>query len=795
VDNTVQIFHFEFAKAIIFDINEVIRKKERLNMDTDSYIITSCPSCECRYRTPGELIGRKVLCKKCGTGFRLYIPKKIKQEHDRQNTSSEQDEVWEISQDDSYSVIGKLAVKYKLVNDEQVKKALSIQAKEERAGRKLLLGEILVAQRMISETQLEFLFSIQNMVETRRREGKFGAIAISEGFTTRDEINKALEEQNRIFKETKTIKLIGDILVESKMLTKDQRNAVLKRQKRFEKITSAEQKRPDVPDSEEPIESAAEFNLNVSEDNLNAFISNRREISAPITNDNIKNFLQMKGIVYGIVDDNKITEYLKIIDSKKEALKIAEGKPPEPGKDAYVKYYFETDPLKVGAVKDGGGIDFKDRGDIPHVKEGDLLVEKIPVVEGRPGTDVYGDPIPPPKPNDIKLKYGKGAKISDDRLKIIAKVDGIPEISAMKKVYVSPQLKISGDIGLKTGHVDFDGKIDVSETIQNGFRVKGNSLTAKEIFKAEVEMSGDIVVYGGIIGATIKTGGNIRAMYIHESRIEAYGDVVLEKEIIDSKVDTSGACIVNRGPILSSTVGARKGIRAVSIGSEISKPCNLMVGEDERIKNEIDRLKEAVLLKIQDHKKLKRRLEEIKDEPKKIEKQIAEMAQVQDKRMVRKRNIEERIKELKETGNKARIEDAEADLKILVSELETGEKNLENLFNKQDRIIEEIPDIQKKIKDTKSEIKEMKFKISEIIEWSEREKGIPEVRVKDIIFADTTINGFYSSRQLTRDYKSVLIKEIIKQRVNDGSNSNPHQEESGSKISIRPLEKLIVSGV
>jgi hypothetical protein len=81
----------------------------------------------------------------------------------------------------------------------------------------------------------------------------------------------------------------------------------------------------------------------------------------------------------------------------------------------------------------------------------------------------------------------------------------------------------------------------------------------------------------------------------------------------------------------------------------------------------------------------------------------------------------------------------------------------------------------------------MKFEISEIIQWSAREKGIPEVRVKDMIFADTTINGFYSSLKLTQDYKCVLIKEFIKQRVKDGSNLNANPETSGSKISIQPL--------
>jgi uncharacterized protein len=495
----------------------------------------------------------------------------------------------------------------------------------------------------------------------------------------------------------------------------------------------------------------------------------------------------MKGIEYGIVDDAQIAEYLKNLDSKIGPLKIAEGRPPESGKDAVIKYRFQTDPLKVGAIKQGGAIDFKERGDIPHVKEGDVLVEKIPVIEGMPGKDVYGRPIPPKKSYDTKLKCGKGTKISDDRLKIIAKIEGIPESSAMGKVYVSPQLKISGDIGLKTGHVEFDGKIEVSQAIQNGFRVKGNSLTAKEILKAEIDMTGDIVVYGGIMGATIKTGGNIRARYVRDSCIEAYGDVVIEKELIDSKVNTSGACIINRGPVLSSTVAAKKGIHAVTIGSEISKSCKLMVGVDERIKNEIDMIKEAQRLKIEALKQLRSRLKEIKDEPKKLEKQIAEMAQIQDKMMVKKRNIQKEIKDLEKSGDKSRLEDAIAELNLLDSEMKKGEENLDNLFNKQDQISEEIPDIREKIIDAKAKIKEMKKKISEISEWSAREKGIPEIQVKDIIYSDTTISGFYTSLKLNQDYKSVLIKEDIIQCVDDRSKLTPDQEKCGSRISIRPL--------
>jgi uncharacterized protein len=70
-------------------------------------------------------------------------------------------------------------------------------------------------------------------------------------------------------------------------------------------------------------------------------------------------------------------------------------------------------------------------------------------------------------------------------------------------------------------------------------------------------MTGDIVVNGGVIGATIKTDGNVQARHIHDAAIEALGDVVVEKEIIDSRIQIGGACILNSGHILSSSIAAK----------------------------------------------------------------------------------------------------------------------------------------------------------------------------------------------------------------------------------------------
>jgi uncharacterized protein (DUF342 family) len=758
-----------------------------MKMEKNEKRITMCPSCECRYRTPETFLGRKVSCKNCGTSFEVDFKVENREKESTRASMLKEGEIDSISQDDGYLVMGKLAVKYKFVDEEQIQEALSIQKQAQLDGNKTLLGEILVAQGMMSQNQLDFLLSVQKVIETRKMDRKFGMIAVKNDFVTQEDIEHALMEQKKNYEKTKTVKMIGDILVESNVMTRDQCDAILKKQQRFEEIDTTEPEMPEMPDSARTSVNDAYFDLTVSEDKLNAFLSINKESSVSFTLQDIKDYLEEKGIKYGIVEDEKISNYLENKEGLNTPLKVAEGKSPDIGTDASIKYYFDTDPLKIGTVKDGGAIDFKDRGDIPQVKKGDLLAEKIPAVEGMAGYDVYGRYLTISKPKDTTLRKGKGASISEDKLKIYAETDGVPEISAVGKVYVSPRLEISGGVGLKTGHVDFNGKIDVIGTIQSGYRVKGNSLKANEILKAEIEIDGDISVHGGIIGAKIKGGGSISAMYVHESDIEVLGDVLVEKEIIDSKINTSGVCIARSGPILSSRVSAKKGIQAIQIGSEISKPCSLSIGYDEKVKEDIDAIKEIIPLKKQEQTEYHRRIKEIENEPGIIEKVIADMAQVQDRTVVKRRKLSEEIEKIKETGDKAQLEGAEAKLSELDLEIENREKKLESLFNKQDQITNEINDLNQKIEDSKTEIQELREKISEIVEWSTSEKGIPEVKVSDVIFADTTIRGIYSSLKLNQNQKNVLIKEDIPKDAGDISDWNLDRDKYGSKIRIKPL--------
>ena len=721
--------------------------------------IEACPSCRFKYRVPEEFKGQKIVCKQCGTNFSLTLADASKQNDEAKAADSLQEEIEEISQDDSYLLIGKLAVKYKFASVEQIKQALNYKERKKQDGQDLFLGEILVSQGIISQSQVDFLHSLQKLIKTRESDNQFAIIAVKNDFAVQEEIDQALLEQKRIFTESQTVKSIEDILVESGVLKTEQRDAILIRQKQIGKGTVGAKNKTKGPDANDQIELDGKFELSFSEDRLNAFILPKEKVAESLTVNNIKDFLASKGVKYGIVNDTLIEEYLDNENGHQKSLKIATGEPTKPGKGAKIKYYFETDPLKIGTIKEGAVFDFKGIEDIVPVKKGDLIADRIPAEPGEPGMDVYGHPIPAPEPDDKKLRFGKGTTVSEDGLKIFAAIDGVPRISVQGRVSVLPQLEISGDVGLKTGHVDFEGDIHVAGSIQNGYCVKGHSLLAEEILKAEVEMAGDIVVAGGIIGSTINSGGNIRAIYVREADIKAFGDVIVKKGIRDSQIETSGACIIKGGTILSSTITAKKGIWAAQIGSDISKPCTLAVGVDVRVSNEVDKLMALIPAKQAEIDKLKSLKQKLDQKSKGTENKIGELAQSQDRAMVKQRKIQSKIEELQKADDQAQLASAETALQEMDEEIKAMENNMEKIFDLQDRMSEKIEKSDQRIKAAEIEIQEHEDRITEITEWASNGDAISEVRVNENIFRDTTIDGVNSSVALKQRFTNVLIKE------------------------------------
>ena len=505
------------------------------------------------------------------------------------------------------------------------------------------------------------------------------------------------------------------------------------------------------------------FKIVVTDDRLSARIFPPESVLDSVTLEALKEYISPKGIVYGLIGDDDFTNFITSREPKEAGWLIARGTPPQPGENAKTIYHFDTEAHKVGTVREGGVIDFKDKGEIEQVKEGDLLAEKVPPVKEVPGKDVFGQMIPVDKAQDVLLLAGENTKASEDGLKIFAKTGGRPALAKDGRISVYPELRIEGDVGLETGHIQFSGHINVHGIIQEGFRVKGGRLTALEINKAEVDIEGDIDIQGGIIGSKVKTNGNIKARYIETSTIRALGDISIRDEVLHGDIEVNGLFLMSSpaGKIISSTISARKGMEVAIIGSDASRPCTLIIGVDSQAKA----LSEPLILEIENRKKeqedVRKEIEKLKRESKNYDGQIAHLAQVQDRGILEQKSLKVQIEELGQKNELTRLSQAEWEVKNLELKIKSAEESLNQLMEQQDQVTETILARQRAIMEKIQAIQGLNDQIETIKQEADQENIKPFVKVHQIIHTGTMIKGKQASLIINADLKRVQFTERL----------------------------------
>lgn len=739
---------------------------------------TACPNCNTVYKLPDGFIGKIVTCKRCGVKFKAT-------EGDSRKTSP---------------IIGKLAVKYGLITQEQLASALAVQeASHSPSGQVPPLEEILFDKGYITDQQLELLNLSQKYWQVSQLSNGFCAIAISRKIITPADAEAALKIQSGAFTQFQTIRGVSDILVETGKITLDQKEALLIAQGRLgtshtgkektegEKspgampktnratppadtvtapvkeataITETESKKEDFQATARTgVSREGGFELIVSADRLTATIRPTGTRGTAHGVPQVHDLLATGKITHGIIDDEHIIAYMKTGALEGKPLTVAHGSPPRPGINAAVKYHIHTGE-KTQDMPTGGIFDYRDRGQLPHVNKGELLAEKIPAIPGDPGMDVYGQILLAPKTVDQPLRNGAGTVLSADGLKLTAETAGQPKITFGGRLSVLTELKVDGDLDFKTGHVNFDGNIIVTGCVQSGFRVEGHHLTAGEIAGATVKVTGDIKVTGGIIGSTINSQGNIQAKYIRDARISSYGNITALKEIADSTIETSGNCIVSNGKILASRISAKQGIQSRDIGTEMSAPSRLAIGVDAHIEQEIGEIKNAILKREEKRSQLKTKLAMLDVEEQTLHQRITQLAQVQDRSLVEKRSLLASIDTLKATAPDGTVSDTEKNIEELDRKAQAAETELAALFEKQDQTEKRMQEMERERKFLKEELEEYKEEKQSIVEWSKKQKAVAAVAVGGQIHAGTLISGVHTKIHLREMFRHVRIHEV-----------------------------------
>lgn len=172
---------------------------------------------------------------------------------------------------------------------------------------------------------------------------------------------------------------------------------------------------------------------------------------------------------------------------------IARGIPATKGKNGWVEPHFALDE-EVEFETTGNRINFREKRRIPILRAGDLMATVHPPTPGKPGTDVWGHPIPPAPARPAKYRLKQNVR--EDNGKIYAKITGRPSMTRE----VSPVLDVvsvytvPGDVDLTFGHVRFEGDVIVLGNILESMKVTATQR---------------IIVHGGVYGAELAAGGSV----------------------------------------------------------------------------------------------------------------------------------------------------------------------------------------------------------------------------------------------------------------------------------------------
>ncbi|GAB6089839.1 FapA family protein [Spirochaeta dissipatitropha] len=323
----------------------------------------------------------------------------------------------------------------------------------------------------------------------------------------------------------------------------------------------------------------------------------------------LEQFLKSSDVVHGIK-----TEVIERLDENplyKEPILVAEGTPPQNGRNASIQYTFQTDTSQLHLKEDEKGkVDFKELNIIQNVVEGQALAKLIPPEPGKDGLTVTGKSLPASDGKNLRLEVGKNVKLSDDGRTAIALING-QVIMHNNKLSVDPVYTVDGDVSLKTGNITFLGTVIISGSVADGFAVKasGNIEILGTVGKADIDAEGDVIVHQGITGRNegrIRCGKSIFAKFIENSNVQAGEFVVVSDGIINSQVNCNRRilCQGKRASIVGGHLRASEEIAAKTLGSVAGAETILEVGYDPRKREELENLQA-------DESRLKKELDEV----------------------------------------------------------------------------------------------------------------------------------------------------------------------------------------
>jgi len=680
-------------------------------------------------------------------------------------------------------MLEKIALQKKLITKTQCAEAL--EACKNAENLELALKDYFVSKNLIPLKQIKQLVSIFHALKIMKKNNLFGRIAVKLEFIEEIAFKTEMTRQKQAVGNKAQPRFIGELWIEDQTLSREQFRKIIKISKKQGTAptrnlkTTAKDQTPSPPQPSIPAPEAKETTdyslktelpggmiLEIDSQGMTAFLQKTDTFDDSMATEDIQTHLLDQDIFYGVVAEKNIQGFIRSSGFKKQPFKIASGRLPQPGKDARVEYYFETDHLKTGGLDQEGNIDFKDRGEVPWVEEGTLLAEKFPMVDSRNGKNIFDHQIKVSPVIDIPLKFKAGVVQSDDELKLYSQIGGHPRLSWSGNIQVTDTFTVKKDVNYQTGHLEYSGDIDVKGTLKAGFRVRGESVRINTVDGGDIHAQGDVTIINGANDAQIYARGNVHVKFIQNSKIFCLGNLSVDKEIVDCTIETSGAVLIPNGEVISSQITCNMGLYTRHLGTDKSVPNTVIVGVDTFTQKEIQTIRKTIARSEETLGQIRLKTDALLTNKKELNQTTSQIAHEMDRVREEGFALSEKRAALEKDSTQASALDAQVRKNTV--HFSRLDKDLNKVFDRIEKNENQVLDLEVKLEQTEDRLEDLLYEQANFSEWQEANPGFPVVSVTGRVSPGTLVKGPGSSQEITENLSNVKIKEVLSSHQDGG---------------------------
>ncbi|NQU44290.1 DUF342 domain-containing protein [bacterium] len=259
---------------------------------------------------------------------------------------------------------------------------------------------------------------------------------------------------------------------------------------------------------------------------------------------------------------------------KGEPFLVAQGQPPEHGRNGEIQCHFETNAIeKIWEADEGEKVDFRERREINEIEEGALLAEAIPPTPGRDGWNVFGKHIAARAGRPVRVIQGRNVRIKGPGAQAFAARAGSAKLVG-RKISVDSVRLIQGNVDFHTGNVRFNGDVvifgDVLETFS--IEAEGSIHVSGNVERADLRAGGDITIEGGVYGKeeiAVLAEGSLYLGFAENADLGAGENICVQTALVNCRTEARGKLFLKAvgKSLIGGHATAWQGVEAFCLGN------------------------------------------------------------------------------------------------------------------------------------------------------------------------------------------------------------------------------------